>query len=364
MWQSQQVIRHYGDGGPGEGEVLGNVAGRPKKIIIGDTQSPDYEVGYVYDPYNARLTSITGPGLPPNGAAYTYEPDSDLVSQIDFKSGATTLARTLFFYDDHRDAVTDLRIRWIPSNQVMSRYRHAYDALGRRTHVIRTGPAFGTESSDIWTYNDRNELTVSERFDDVTVPLESNPAAGLAGPPSRGEPFREAIVTALERGLSSQRIWQDPKSEHGFDGGYDSAKRFCQRLKQATATGPPDGERQGYEREERESDSPRGCGRIPPSPFPGTWPPQALGPGLAPRPVTGDDRADDRRRRQYPPLRLARHTVQQAGQRRRPALERNRRRAHPGLASPVAFPERPPDPTPEHPTPRRKRRRKCSCTRR
>jgi RHS repeat-associated protein len=61
----------------------------------------------------------------------------------------------------------------------MSRYRHDYDALGRRSHAIRTGPAFGTESSDIWTYNDRNELTVSERFDDVTVPLESNPAAGL-----------------------------------------------------------------------------------------------------------------------------------------------------------------------------------------
>jgi hypothetical protein len=61
-----------------------------------------------------------------------------------------------------------------------------------------------------------------------------NPPAGSAGPPSRCEPLREAIVAALERGLSSQRIWQDLKSEHGFDGGYDSVKRFCRRLKQAT----------------------------------------------------------------------------------------------------------------------------------
>jgi transposase len=32
----------------------------------------------------------------------------------------------------------------------------------------------------------------------------------------------------------SQRIWQDLKTEQGFGGGYDSAKRFCRRLKQAT----------------------------------------------------------------------------------------------------------------------------------
>jgi transposase len=61
-----------------------------------------------------------------------------------------------------------------------------------------------------------------------------NLPAGSSGPPSGCEPFREVIRTALERGLSSQRIWQDLKSEYGFDGAYDSVKRFCRRLKQAS----------------------------------------------------------------------------------------------------------------------------------
>ena len=61
-----------------------------------------------------------------------------------------------------------------------------------------------------------------------------NLPAGSAGPPSRCEPLRAVIVAAVERGLSSQRIWQDLRAEHGFAGGYDSVKRFCRRLKQAT----------------------------------------------------------------------------------------------------------------------------------
>lgn len=169
-----------GEGGPGGGAYLGNIVGRPKKLKIGNPESPDYQTEYFYDPYNARLTSITGPGLPSSGAAYTYEADSDLVSQIDFKAGGTTLARTLFFFDDHRDAVTDLRNRWIPSNLAMSRYRYAYDTLGRREYVTRTGEAFADSNSDIWTYNERNELTVSERYLGAgTPPPTTQPVATL-----------------------------------------------------------------------------------------------------------------------------------------------------------------------------------------
>jgi transposase len=61
-----------------------------------------------------------------------------------------------------------------------------------------------------------------------------NLPAGFSGPPSLCEPFREVILAALERGLSSQRIWQDLRAVHGFGGGYDSVKRFCRRLKQTT----------------------------------------------------------------------------------------------------------------------------------
>ena len=55
-----------------------------------------------------------------------------------------------------------------------------------------------------------------------------------SGPLSKAEPFREIIEAKLEGGLSFQRIWQDLRTEHGFDGGYDSIKRFARRLKAAT----------------------------------------------------------------------------------------------------------------------------------
>lgn len=62
---------------------------------------------------------------------------------------------------------------------------------------------------------------------------QPNPPAG-SGPPSKAESFREVIIEGLERGLSSQRIWQDLKTECGFDGGYDSVKRYARRLRSTT----------------------------------------------------------------------------------------------------------------------------------
>jgi transposase len=58
-----------------------------------------------------------------------------------------------------------------------------------------------------------------------------NPTAGfLPGPPSRCEPHRAVIVAALERGLTAQRIHQDLCAEHGFQGSYESTKRFVRRI--------------------------------------------------------------------------------------------------------------------------------------
>jgi hypothetical protein len=39
-----------------------------------------------------------------------------------------------------------------------------------------------------------------------------NPLPGNSGPASQCEPFRDAIIAGLERGLSRQRIWQDLQS--------------------------------------------------------------------------------------------------------------------------------------------------------
>jgi len=48
---------------------------------------------------------------------------------------------------------------------------------------------------------------------------------GSAGRRNRCEPLRELIQTKLELGLTAQRIRQDLKTEHGFDGSYQSGGR-------------------------------------------------------------------------------------------------------------------------------------------
>ncbi|MBU1470102.1 MAG: IS21 family transposase [candidate division Zixibacteria bacterium] len=54
------------------------------------------------------------------------------------------------------------------------------------------------------------------------------------GPPSFSKPFEDIIKKKLDCGLSSQRIWQDLVSEHGFTGSYSSVKRFVRRLGEGT----------------------------------------------------------------------------------------------------------------------------------
>ena len=45
------------------------------------------------------------------------------------------------------------------------------------------------------------------------------------------EPFRKEIEKKLLQGLQAKRIWQELVFEHGFDGAYNSVKRFCRKLK-------------------------------------------------------------------------------------------------------------------------------------
>ena len=45
------------------------------------------------------------------------------------------------------------------------------------------------------------------------------------------EPFRKEIEKKLLQGLQAKGIWQDLVFEHGFDGAYNSVKRFCRKLK-------------------------------------------------------------------------------------------------------------------------------------
>lgn len=60
---------------------------------------------------------------------------------------------------------------------------------------------------------------------------QPNLPTGSSGPKSLCEPYREFIQKGLDKGLSSQRIWQDLRIEHSFEGSYDSVKRFARNLR-------------------------------------------------------------------------------------------------------------------------------------
>jgi transposase len=64
------------------------------------------------------------------------------------------------------------------------------------------------------------ELSASER-----KPRNPVPSTSLC------EPFREAIELGLSQGRNSIGIWQDLVSESGFDGGYQTVKRFVRKLR-------------------------------------------------------------------------------------------------------------------------------------
>jgi transposase len=52
------------------------------------------------------------------------------------------------------------------------------------------------------------------------------------------EPFREAIELGLSRGRDATAIWQDLVSESGFDGGYQTVKRYVRKLRGKQAPQP------------------------------------------------------------------------------------------------------------------------------
>jgi transposase len=55
--------------------------------------------------------------------------------------------------------------------------------------------------------------------------------AARVSPGSAVEPYRKEVESALAKGLSAQRIWQDLRADYGFGYNYASVKRFVRLLK-------------------------------------------------------------------------------------------------------------------------------------
>jgi transposase len=117
--------------------------------------------------------------------------------------------------------------------------------IARALGVDRETVARYVRAGTVGDQNQPNPPTGSDGHPDPPVdPCQSHPqnqpnppagsggigASSSSGPASRCEPFREHIRSALELGLTAQRIWQDLRTEQGFEGGYDAVKRFCRRL--------------------------------------------------------------------------------------------------------------------------------------
>ena len=67
----------------------------------------------------------------------------------------------------------------------------------------------------------------------VTTDLERGSPGSRSPAASSCEPYRETIVSALSLGRNATAIWQDLVCDHGFEGSYESVKRFVRRLRRS-----------------------------------------------------------------------------------------------------------------------------------
>jgi RHS repeat-associated protein len=147
------------------------VPGRGTGFQVGTTQDPDadYDVTYDYDAAG-RLNKVVGPGLPATyGVVYERVANSELIGQVKYMSGASTVAAYLArTYEGSRDVLD--KVENYRSGSLVSKYDYTTDTVGRRTQVAYSGPAFDTQSvvgklvRTEWGYNDRNEVIDADQY--------------------------------------------------------------------------------------------------------------------------------------------------------------------------------------------------------
>ncbi|GBC63574.1 RHS repeat-associated core domain-containing pro tein [Desulfonema ishimotonii] len=189
---------------------------------------------YGYDPATGRLGSLSwAAGGETGTAGYAYEPKSDLLKTV--TSGGLV---TEYGYETHRNLKTQVRNTWAPppaNETVLSQYDYRYDELGRRESVENSGAAFAETRHNIYTYNDRNELTGSVRKEGtVAAPAATVDAEGrlyeydpignrinsAGGTDPQVTYARNAVnqYTALTGGVSASPAYDDDGNMTGYDG--------------------------------------------------------------------------------------------------------------------------------------------------
>ncbi|CAA6690077.1 MULTISPECIES: RHS repeat domain-containing protein [unclassified Lentimonas] len=122
---------------------------------------------YGYDSYG-RLNSVADAN---DTFTYGYLADSDLL-----ESTASSVHTATYSYETNRDVKTV--VDNVVSSLSVSKYTYSYDAIGRRLDRIQEGTAFAQDSFDAFDYNDRSEVTDSDRYLGTDTSDQSSPVVG------------------------------------------------------------------------------------------------------------------------------------------------------------------------------------------
>ena len=155
-----------------------DMVGRLSGLEIGSSGA-EYDADYFYAAATGRLERVTGPGLPSSGtdpgATYSYVANTHLVDKVEFVNSGSAIAEADYSYESERPLLTTVENKWLSGPTTISKYAYVNDGLGRRTSCVRTGRAFSGDHFDLWSYNDRNELTGSNRYDGTDISVQTYP---------------------------------------------------------------------------------------------------------------------------------------------------------------------------------------------
>lgn len=218
----EQLPAFYGDRiltrsyqGSGSGEVPGRSEGF-ELGITGDLDQ-DYAVIYGYDTAG-RLGTVTDP----NGTfTYGYLANSLLRSSVSSAVHVST-----WTYETHRNVIASLENK--VGTATVSKFDYTVNSLGQRTARANTGTAFGTASTDNFTYNAKGEVTGSTNatltardqsfaYDDIGNRLTSTTTGGTTNYTANGLNQYTAIASSTpaydpdgnqtSTGLGQAYIW-------------------------------------------------------------------------------------------------------------------------------------------------------------
>ncbi|MCP4583170.1 MAG: RHS repeat-associated core domain-containing protein, partial [candidate division Zixibacteria bacterium] len=158
---SQVITRNY---------ETGQVPGRPTGYSLDSGQS----ITYGYDS-TGRMETVAWDIGTTGTATYSYEPDSDLLANLTVSTGTGADLISSYAYDPERNLRTQLKHEY--GVNLISQYDYGYDTIGRRDAAQNSGDAFSavTNAFNIYDYNDRNELTTSNRYLGSDIGDTNNP---------------------------------------------------------------------------------------------------------------------------------------------------------------------------------------------